>query len=123
MNTLFKNKSNKFKNKFKFDHRKKESDRIMKKYPDRIPCILERTGNNIPLINKTKYLVPKDLTVGQYMFVIRKRLKLDSSIGIYLFFNNNILVNSSELMKTCYENYKDDDGFLYIHYSGENTFG
>ena len=123
MNTLFKNKSNKFKNKFKFDHRKKESDRIMKKYPDRIPCILERTGNNIPLINKTKYLVPKDLTMGQYMHVIRKRLKLDPSIGIFLFLNNSVLVNSSESMKSCYENYKDDDGFLYIHYSGENTFG
>ena len=60
MNTLFKNKSNNFKNKFQFDHRKKESERIMNKYPDRIPCILERSGNNIPLVNKTKYLVPKD---------------------------------------------------------------
>jgi GABA(A) receptor-associated protein len=27
------------------------------------------------------------------------------------------------LMRTIYEQYKDDDGFLYIVYSGENTFG
>ena len=112
-----------FKNKFNFDDRKVESERIMNKYPDKIPCILERSGNNIPLINKTKYLVPKDLTIGQYMFVIRKRLKLDTSTGIYLFFKGGILVNCSELMSTCYEKHKDEDGFLYIHYSGENTFG
>lgn len=26
-------------------------------------------------------------------------------------------------MSTIYEQYKDDDGFLYVLYSGENTFG
>ena len=123
MNILSKINPKIFKNKFNFEDRKAESSRNMQKYADRIPCILERSGNNIPLINKTKYLVPKDLTVGQYMYVIRKRLKLESSIGIFLFFKGGILVNCSELMNTCYENYKDDDGFLYINYSGENTFG
>jgi hypothetical protein len=27
------------------------------------------------------------------------------------------------LMSSVYEDHKDDDGFLYITYSGENTFG
>ena len=123
MNTISKINFNIFKNKFGLEDRKVESERIMNKYPDKIPCILERSGNNIPLINKKKYLVPKDLTIGQYIFVIRKRLKLDSSTGIYLFFKGGILVNCSELMSSCYEKYKDEDGFLYIRYSGENTFG
>ncbi len=26
-------------------------------------------------------------------------------------------------MSTLYEKYKDDDGFLYVKFSGENTFG
>lgn len=26
-------------------------------------------------------------------------------------------------MSTIYEQYKDEDGFLYVVYSGENTFG
>lgn len=26
-------------------------------------------------------------------------------------------------MSTIYDQYKDDDGFLYVVYSGENTFG
>lgn len=27
------------------------------------------------------------------------------------------------MMATVYEEHKDEDGFLYITYSGENTFG
>lgn len=27
------------------------------------------------------------------------------------------------LMSALYEEYKDEDGFLYMTYSGENTFG
>tara|TARA_B100001057_G_scaffold312817_1_gene312897 strand:+ start:1257 stop:1634 length:378 start_codon:yes stop_codon:yes gene_type:complete len=125
MNTISKliSKKTDFKSKYDFKHRKNESERITIKYPDRIPCILERSGKNIPLVNKTKYLIPRDLTVGQFIYVVRKRLKLDSSLAIFLFFNDNILVNSSETINYCYLNYKDDDGFLYIKYSGENTFG
>ena len=112
-----------YKTRVPFEQRQSEYKRIINKYPDRIPCILERSGKNIPLVNKTKYLIPRDLTVGQFIYVVRKRLKLDSSLAIFLFFNDNILVNSSETINYCYLNYKDDDGFLYIKYSGENTFG
>jgi GABA(A) receptor-associated protein len=31
--------------------------------------------------------------------------------------------NSAELMIKIYEEQKDEDGFLYVTYSGENTFG
>ena len=30
---------------------------------------------------------------------------------------------AAALMSDVYEDHKDDDGFLYITYSGENTFG
>ena len=63
-----------------YEERKKESDDISLKYPDRVPCIIEKLTNNhdtlIPEIDKNKYLVPKDLNVGQLMYVIRKRIKI-----------------------------------------------
>mmetsp|Transcript_9413 Transcript_9413/g.29665 ORF Transcript_9413/g.29665 Transcript_9413/m.29665 type:complete len:92 (+) Transcript_9413:216-491(+) len=31
--------------------------------------------------------------------------------------------NAGSFMSTVYEEHKDEDGFLYITYSGENTFG
>lgn len=30
---------------------------------------------------------------------------------------------AAAMMATVYEDHKDEDGFLYITYSGENTFG
>jgi len=50
-----------------------ESMRIRAKYPDRIPVIVERAANRtaVPEIDKNKFLVPSDLSVGQFVYVIR----------------------------------------------------
>ena len=32
-------------------------------------------------------------------------------------------IHAAAMMATVYEDHKDEDGFLYITYSGENTFG
>jgi GABA(A) receptor-associated protein len=62
-----------FKSEHSFDKRKLESARIRAKYPDRIPVICEKaTKSNLEDIDKKKYLVPSDLTVGQFVYVIRK---------------------------------------------------
>ena len=101
-----------------------ESINILNKYPGRIPIICERQGINIPPIDRSKYLVPGDLTMGQFLYVIRKRLSLDPSLGLFLFIGNEgLLINSAKLILECYNEYKDEDGFLYLKYSGENTFG
>ena len=112
-----------FKEENSFDKRKTESTKIRNKYPDRIPIICEKNdGSDIPTIDKKKYLVPADLTIGQFVYVIRKRIKLNSEKAIFIFINN-ILPNTSKIISQVYEEHKDDDGFLYVKYSGENTFG
>ena len=67
-------------------------------------------------------MVPVDLTVGQFVYVIRKRIKLTSEKAIFIFVND-ILPPTAALISTIYEEHKDEDGFLYVLYSGENTFG
>ena len=62
----------KFQKKFSFDQRKKEAARIFEKFPDKIPIIVEKgKSDKLPLIDKAKYLVPQDITVGQFMNIIR----------------------------------------------------
>ena len=36
---------------------------------------------------------------------------------------DSAFVDVAALMSDVYEDHKDEDGFLYITYSGENTFG
>tara|TARA_B100001093_G_C26623712_1_gene925822 strand:- start:29 stop:418 length:390 start_codon:yes stop_codon:yes gene_type:complete len=113
-----------FKSSTDFESRLLESARIREKYPDRIPVICQKNhvNSDIPYIDKIKYLVPDQLSIGQFSHIIRKRLTITPEKAIFLFINNTI-PTASELMSTIYNNHADEDGFLYITYSGENTFG
>lgn len=105
------------------EKRQAEASRILQKFNDRIPVICEKVEkSDIAEIDKRKYLVPSDLTVGQFVYVIRKRIKLPSEKAIFIFVND-ILPPTAALLSTVYEEHKDEDGFLYVLYSGENTFG
>ncbi|KAE9034773.1 hypothetical protein PR001_g9578 [Phytophthora rubi] len=58
-------------------------------YSDRIPVICEKADpSDILDIDKKKFLVPVDLTVGQFVYVIRKRIKLSPEKAIFIFINN-----------------------------------
>lgn len=53
---------------------------------------------------------------------IRKRIKLPAEKAIFIFVNDT-LPPTAALMSAIYQEHKDKDGFLYVTYSGENTFG
>lgn len=103
--------------------------------------------SNVPSIDKHKFLVPNDISIAQLMWIIRKRIQLAPEKAIFLFVGKVLpqsryfvlffvfdavrlshdkdfsrFLNSAS-MSTIYEEYADDDGFLYIMYSGESTFG
>ena len=114
---------NSFKQKHSFEDRVSESSRVLTNYPDRIPIICEKSKqNDLPTIDKNKYLVPRDLTIGQFIYVIRKRICLQPEEALFLFVSNR-MVSTNSIMNEVYNLYKDNDGFLYIQYAKENTFG
>jgi len=116
----------KFVDKYSFFERNVESNKIMKRYPDRIPIICEKNSHDLgcPDIDKHKYLVPHDITIGQFMYVIRKRIRLPASSALFLFVGNQAtLLPINTEMSNVYNNFRNIDGFLYIIYSRENVFG
>ncbi len=118
-------KTHDFQRKITFQKRLEESKKILAKHPNRIPIIIEKseTCKTIEDIDKKKFLVPHDLTLGQLMYVVRKRLKTVSAETGLFFFINDTMQPASALLTQIYNNHKHDDGFLYILYSSENTFG
>ena len=56
------------------------------------------------------------------MYIIRKRIKLKPEESIYIFTDDK-LIPSSMILSTVYEKNKNEDGFLYMVYTAENTFG
>lgn len=114
-----------FKSKHSLIDRIQEARKIREKFPGRVPVIVERARGcrtDIPEVDKNKFLVPADLTVGQFMYVIRKRLALAPEIGVFLFVNGVLPMNTT-FMRELYAQHADLDGFLYTTYSGESTFG
>jgi GABA(A) receptor-associated protein len=113
----------KFQKNHTFEKRAEESSKVIDKYKDRIPIIVLKHENcTLPTIDKHKYLVPKDMSFSQFIFVIRKRIQLNPSETLFTVVNGQ-LVNGSTQVDEIYHRLKDKDGFLYVVYTSENTFG
>ena len=107
------------------EQRKRECDKIRNQFPDKIPIICEKDPkSNIRDIDKTKYLVPADLTVSNFNLMIRKRIEIPQEAAFYLLANGKASITGDRLLSDVYDEYKDqEDGFLYIAYASELTWG
>ena len=86
---------------------KSSIDKIRIKYPNKIPLFVFRNkkDKNLEELSCNKFLVPDYITVGQFMVIIRKRLKLREDIALFIFIHKN------------------KDVMLVVEYCGENVFG
>lgn len=100
--------------------------RLLEKYPDKVPIILERStngDNEVQELPNKKFLVPRELQVAQFLYTIRKRVKLDPSRAIYLFFGNGIPAATLTMGQVYDEFHNRKDGILHGTYTSECTFG
>ena len=78
---------------------------------------------SLPCIDKVKYLVPKELSVAQLATIVRNRLSLNQSDSFFLFTSGGTLVTLSMSVENLHMINMDQDGFLYIEYASQETFG
>lgn len=117
-----------------YEHRIRLSSNIMRKYPTRVPIIVEvyedkyRYGKSQKFkLSKTKYLAPQDTTVHKFLNELRKHvtgLEPYESIFMYVVTPNrlHIPVLSSTILEL-YNAHKQNDQFLYLFLTEEQTFG
>lgn len=99
---------------------KKEVELIKAKYPHHIPILIR--SNKIHF-TQYKYLVNEEVTISEFMMILKKKIKLNSYEAIYLFINNTIPKGSTSL-NNLYKSYKDlEIDMLIITVCKENTFG
>ncbi|XP_065844795.1 microtubule-associated proteins 1A/1B light chain 3A-like [Oscarella lobularis] len=114
-----------FKEKRSFATRQKDVEEIRRKFPHKIPVIVERYGNEkqLPVLDKAKFLVPDDMTISQFISILRKRLVLRPSQAFYLLISQKAIASASTALGDVYERNKDEDGFLYVAYASQEMFG
>ena len=102
-----------------------ESQKVREKYPDRIPIIIEKDPNSqIKEIDRTKFLVPNDLTAQHLIFIIRKRLELSKEEAIFMLVDGKTSIAGETALQEIYEKFKDkQDGYLYIVYTSQLIWG
>lgn len=101
-------------------HKVKE---LKKKFPQRIPCVvLKNKQSKLDNLKKNKFLVPEDITIGQFIFIIRKNLTIKSSQALFLFCNKKIIPNTL-LMSQIFKEQKNKKNYLEFEYMEENVFG
>lgn len=108
--------------KIPIEKRIEETSRILRKYPNRIPIMVERADRNSPHIDKHKYIVPCDISFGEFAAIIRPRIKLSPSEAIFYSINSSMPVYGN-LLSNIYQSDRHNDGFLYVEYRVESTFG
>ena len=113
--------TNQFKDKYTLEERMKQSSTILNKYKDSIPVYIDFTNMN-KTVEKSKFVIPNGFTVGQLLTAIRMKMNLNAACALFIFINNR-LVPVTTVVSTIYELNKDEDGFLYVCCSEENTFG
>lgn len=103
--------------------RVKEAARVREKFPDRVPIVVEKhSASQLPAIKKKKFLVPAEYSVAQFMLVVRKQLKLEKEHALNLFVKKSPL-SANLTMQEVYQEHRDEDGFLFVVYSEEASFG
>ena len=124
-----------FRSLFTFEQRAAESRKQLRKYPARIPIVVEDDPRQTTQIRaadaKRKFLVPRDMTFGDFMYTIRARAKLEAHQAMFLFVEREDKDGNKSTMLppigvpvgTLYDHHRDHDGFVYLVCATENVFG
>lgn len=105
--------------------RKEEVLAIRNRFPTKIPIIVQRfcKETHLPHLDKSKFLVPQEITMSQFLTVIRNRMKVTSTQALYLLVNNRSMISLSLTLAEVYTEYCGPDGFLYVTYASQEVFG
>lgn len=110
-----------FKERVPLEERKQQSKNILTKYPTSVPIYIDSSSMS-KVIDKPKFVIPDGFTIGQLMISIRMRMKMNPATALFIFIDNH-LIPVTKVISSMYESHKDEDGFMYICCSEENTFG
>ena len=104
---------------FKQEH----ANKIFAKYPTRYPILIWDLDNRIK-IKRRKFIAPSDVTLGQFIYILRKQMiDFNPGDGLFLFIHGtNTLLPAGEDIGKVWARH-NVNGFLKLTLARENTFG
>lgn len=109
---------------YTFGERKMESERLRHKFPEHIPLIIEPSDTHrTSKLEKPRQLFKECVEISQIIISIRRQIKLNEKEALFLFVANRVVPALNKTIGELYNEHADKDGFLYITYSVEHTYG
>jgi len=115
-----------------FDKRQQAAATCKLQHPNKIPIIIE-SSRGAPVLNKKMHAFPNTLNFFHIKSYILEQLKKDpktkdslldvSALIVLVGTTGSYMPSTKEKLSDIYEKYKSEDGFLYLTYSIELTFG
>jgi len=102
------------------------SAEMINRRPDCVPVVVDRYDRQHPTLTTHKYLCNSSDEIGLLLVLLRRNMSipLHSSNALFLFSEKHkTLISPHNNIGDVYVKYADDDRFLYLCYSIENTFG
>lgn len=111
--------------------RKRQAMQQITKYPSRVPVVIDKYKTIDPDLCtsesgtiKHKFLFPRDSTFGFILNIVRQRTELTKEDALYMHVvDSNTMPTVSKTIRDIYNEHKDKDGFLYLTYTMEKTYG
>jgi GABA(A) receptor-associated protein len=89
--------------------RKKKAEEIIKKYPDKVPIILERAPNSdINIITSEKYVIPGCFDGNQLLYSLQYKLPKNSNQSLFLLIEGKITFDLKTKLIDLYNKYKNN---------------
>jgi len=98
---------------------------VLRNHPNKIPVYITKSkydSSDIPDITRHKFLIPSHCLMGEFIYSVRRWIKLRPEQAIFLFIGDTVLC-SNVTMQEIYTRHKRLDGMLHVTYASENTFG
>jgi hypothetical protein len=105
---------------------KKKIEELLIKYPNRIPIVL--SSISYKKIGNIKLIVPFDMTLTQFITILRNKIELKKEEAIYFFVkdtNNksDVIIPTTSSLGPLYNQYKDKSLILNMYFEKEAVFG
>lgn len=107
-----------------FADRVKETERLRREKPGMVPLLVRLTEASMKLapLRRTRYLVPKEYTVGNALISLRKDISASHADGplILRFGEDQTRLDLQQSIEAVDDKFKDKDGFLYAYLDAQD---
>ena len=99
-------------------------EKIREQYPNKVPVLVYKSPKSkVPDMERNKFLINGDVTMGQFLYIVRKRISLAPEKALFFLIDGKILPTVSSTMAEVYDAHKNESSLLVLNFQEESVFG